>query len=272
MDSFTVVGARGFIGGTFVRVLRERGANVRALTHEEAAQIQDDLGDVIYASGVAWDAERRPHDTLRAHAEVPAAILRGRLRTFTFVSSTRVYGDSAATDEEACARVFPRDVYATTKLAGESLVLSDPRPGMRVVRLSNVYGPSYSSGLLLSDFLRQAATTNRIVVRSARDSEKDHVSVEDVVDVCLRIAVEGRHRIYNVAAGRNTLQGDILDAIATVSGCAIDVAENAPTVRFVPIRNDRIRDEFAFHAAGILDDIPALWESFRAHFALQATV
>jgi nucleoside-diphosphate-sugar epimerase len=265
--TYTVVGARGFIGAAFVRVLKERGSGVREMTHAEAMAANGDLGDVIYASGVAWDAGKRLADAVRMHVDVPLALLRKRLQSFTYISSTRVYGDSAVTHETTAAHVAQGDVYAATKAAGEVVVLFDSRPELRVVRLSNVYGPSFRSGLMSSDFLRQAAMTGVIEVRSASDSEKDHVSVEDVVDVTLRIAASGKDRVYNIAAGRNTKQGELLDRIATVSGCRVEVKSGSPTVRFAPIDIMRIRSEFGFRARDILNDVPGLWREFDGHFS-----
>jgi len=265
--TYSVIGARGFIGSAFVRVLGERGISVSSLTHAEALERTDDLGDVIYASGVAWDANKRLSDAVRTHVDVPLALLEKSLRSFTYVSSTRVYGNSSETHETTPAHVAQGDVYAATKAAGEVVVLSDPRSSVRVVRLSNVYGPSFGSGLMSSDFLRQAACTGRIEVRSSRDSEKDHVSVDDVVDMTLQIVASGKERVYNLASGKNTKQGRLLDRIASVSGCSVDVLPGSPSIVFAPIDVRRIRDEFGFRARDVLDDVPALWKVFEQHFA-----
>ncbi len=269
---YTVVGARGFIGSAFVRVLKERGSEVLEMTHDQALSTSADLGHVIYASGVAWDAGKRLDDAVRMHVDVPLALLRKRFQSFTYVSSTRVYGDSAVTHETTPAHVAQGDVYAATKAAGEVVVLFDARPELRVVRLSNVYGPSFRSGLMSSDFLRQAAMTGAIEVRSSGHSEKDHVSVEDVVDVTLRIAVSGKERVYNIAAGRNTRQGELLERIAAVSGCSIEVKSGSRAVRFAPIDIRRVRSEFNFRARDIVEDIPVLWPAFEEHFAAEKQV
>lgn len=263
--SWTIVGARGFIGTAIVEALARRGDEVRGMTHLEALDATD-LDNVIYVSGVAYDAERRREDAARMHVDVPSILLRKRLETFLYVSSTRVYGRSNDTAETAEIAPSGGDVYAETKAAGEALVLADCRPGMRVVRLSNVYGKSYASGLMLSDFLRQAATTGKIVVRSSEDSEKDHVSVVDVADAAVRIAAEGAQRLYNVAAGRNTRQGDLLAAIAAASGCTVETEGVLLPVRFAPISIERVRSEFAFSPRNVLDDVPALWDAFSNHF------
>lgn len=264
--TWTVIGARGFIGSAFTRALRARGDEVVELTSSAALEWDADLGDVVYASGVAWDANRRAADAQTLHVDVPRALLEKRITSLMYISSTRVYGDAIRTNEPASLHVDESDVYASSKIAGEKAMLADPRPSVKVVRLSNVYGESFRSGLMLSDFLRQAAQTGSIVVRSSRASEKDHVSIEDVVELTLRIVRHGKERLYNVAAGKNTLQGAVLDAIAASSGCRITVEGDA-IVRFAPIDISRVRDEFDFQARDVIADIPALWEAFRAHFA-----
>ena len=64
------------------------------------------------------------------------------------------------------------------------------------------------------------------------------MSVDDVVDVTLQIVASGKERVYNIAAGKNTQQGRLLDRIASASGCSVDVGPGSPSVIFAPIDVD----------------------------------
>ena len=64
---------------------------------------------------------------------------RPALEQLFLLSSTRVHGRSLETEETTplcCLSSDPSDVYNLSKLLGEALVLQDPPPGLKVVRLS----------------------------------------------------------------------------------------------------------------------------------------
>jgi cephalosporin hydroxylase len=61
------------------------------------------------------------------------------------------------------------------------------------------------------------------VLEQTLDSAKDYVSVDDVVDLVLRIAREGRQRVYNVASSANVTHGEIVDCLQATTGCAVEV-------------------------------------------------
>ncbi len=260
----TVVGARGFIGTHVARRAAAAGWNVVACSHDEIPD--EPLGTVAYCSGVASGAERRPAEAYRLHAQVPLFIVERRIwERVIFVSSTRVYGRAHSTSEEEPVPVRTDeigDTYAASKLAGEAIVLS-ASPENRVVRCSNVYGPSLRSELFLSDVLRQAASTGRIAVRTAPSSSKDYVSVDDVAARVLDVASGSRHRIYNLAAGRNTTNEALLDAIARAIRVEVTIAPGSPSIVVPHIDVARVQAEFPFEPRDVLGDVPELVRAFQ---------
>lgn len=266
-ERFTVVGARGFIGTALVAALRAQGAEVTVRRSDESAE--RDRGHVIYASGVAWGAERRPAEAYEIHVErVRRALGAGGADSFTFLSSTRVYDGAPATSEDTPLVVHPwtgADTYAISKLAGENLVLAHPDARLRVARLSNVFGPSFRAELYLSQLLRAAVREGVIAVRTARDSAKDYVAIDEVAALVPEIARRGRERLYNVARGRNTTAGDILDAIALATGARVEVAPGSPSAIVPPISIARLAAEFPAPALDVVGAIPELARAFAEH-------
>ena len=197
------------------------------------------LGHVIYSIGLTADFRTRPFDTVRAHVSVLSDVIeRGRFDSLLYLSSTRVYGKSREAVETAQLSVDvadPSDLYNLSKLMGESICLNGGREGVRIVRLSNVYGGDFQSENFLAALIHDAIEQRRIELRTAPESSKDYVSIRDVVGILPSIAARGRERIYNVASGINVANGQLVNRLAELTGCAVVVAQNAPAVIFPTI-------------------------------------
>jgi nucleoside-diphosphate-sugar epimerase len=190
-----------------------------------------------------------------------AALARGgRFESLLYLSSTRVYdrhpGPLAREDDEL--RLRPQDagdLYALSKAAGEAVALV---AGGRVARLSNVYGPRAAPHDFLASVLREPLERGSVTLESSLDSSRDFVSLADVVGLLERIALEGRERVYNVAGGIAITNRELTDTLAGLTGCAVHVRPGAPRVGRVAIDITRVRDEFGFTPARLLDDLPDL--------------
>ncbi len=274
MARFTVIGARGFIGGQMIAHLAGRGHAVAAPGRGEMPAPEP--GHVIYCAGVTADFRTRPFDTVDAHVTHLAAVLRrARPQSFLYLSSTRIYEGAESGDEGTPVVLDPTDpgaLYNATKLAGEALCLSRPDATVRVARLSNVFGaPMLDDGPPRADFLaaivREAAEDGAIRLRTTASSAKDYVSVEDVARALERIALAGTHRLYNVAAGRNTTHGALVERLSAITGCTVEVAPDATTVAFPKIDTSRLAASFGpdepWEPASVLDRLPDLVAAAR---------
>lgn len=262
-----VVGGRGFIGSSIARCASGQGYAVDIFPHDEPRSASYDA--IVYASGIAWGAQARPVEAYDVHVASVACLLSAvSAKRIIYVSSTRVYDGAPSTHEntplvlEAPDRA---DIYRSSKIAGEALILS-ASPAASVVRLSNVYGPSFESGLFLSDILRQAATSDVVRVRTSEASEKDYVDVGDaaraIVELC---SLESVERIYNIARGRNTTHGEIFDVLRT-HGVAIEIPEDAAAAAAMPIDVETLERDVSWNPRDVVEDLPDLLRRFQLHF------
>jgi nucleoside-diphosphate-sugar epimerase len=265
--SFTVLGARGFIGSQLVAHLEALGATCRTPAREDRSAWEAGLGHVICCAGITADFRSRLFDTVRAHVSLPLEVLeRARFDSFLYLSSTRVYGHLDRACETATLRVDPSNpdgIYDVSKLMGEALCLATDARTVRVARLSNVYGPDWASSNFLPSLVRDAVDRGRIVLRTALGSAKDYVSVDDVVRLLPQIALSGRHRVYNVASGVNTPHSVLVERLAGLTGSSVSVEAGAPIVRSPVIEVDRIRAEFPFAPAPVVDALEGLVTGYR---------
>lgn len=264
----TVFGAHGFVGRALTAHLAGRGYAVREVVRGDETWRGAELGHAFYTIGLTADFRSRPFDTVDAHVSLLADVLRhSRFRSLVYLSSTRVYGSAAATDEETPIPVSPSNpdhLYNISKLAGETLALNAGLANVRVARLSNVFGRDLASANFLTAVLREAAETGRISLKTSLASEKDYVWVGDVVRALEAIAATNDAApITNVAFGRNTTHAEIMEAIRTATGAAIGVAADAPTVTFPPIATARLDGLGVTTRTPLLAMIAELAQAFR---------
>jgi nucleoside-diphosphate-sugar epimerase len=251
----TVLGASGFIGARLVDHLRDGGIDHRAVTRTDALP-SGPLGTVIDCAGITGDFLERPLDTIDAHVSRLLDIVRGSdFDSYLYLSTTRFYRDGTASEDDEI-RVDPgraSDLYDISKLAGEAVVRHLGDRG-RVVRLSTVYGPG-QAGTFLASVLDELAERGTVTLRTALDSARDYVHVDDVVPLLVGIACRGRRATYNVASGVNVTHAEVL---AAIPGAMWDVAPGAPTVRHPVIDVDRLAAEFSVPPARVLEELRAL--------------
>ena len=265
IPDFTVLGCTGTIGRALTTALRRDGCRVQAVDRTALPALlasERPMGHVISCIGLTGDFRARPLDTAEAHVGITARCLASlRCASFLYLSSTRVYARAATTHEDAplaCAPADPSDLYNLTKLAGEALCLADRRAGIRVVRLSNAYGSPPGGGTFLGQVMAAGRDSGQVVFRQAPESEKDYISAADVVRLLPAIALRGKHRIYNLAAGCNVSHRDIAATLSTTLGWRAEFLPNAPAVRFVPIDIARLAEAFDPPSTDFLSELAKL--------------
>lgn len=259
--SFTVLGGTGFVGGHVAAHLRAQGAQVRAVGRDWSSVLDAPLGHVVFAAGLTADFRQRPLDAIEAHVVRLAELLRrGRYDSLLYVSSTRLYAKAPTGDEGAPVPVDVNDaadLYAASKLAGESLCMAMKRSEVRVARLSNLFGPPAAGGrgmppgTFLASVLASAREARAVRLETSWDSAKDFADAADAAAVLAQIAIGGRHRLYNVASGVAVDNRGIAALLAEHFGATVAVAADAPRQTFPPIAVDRIRAEFALVPASL---------------------
>lgn len=217
----TVLGAGGWIGSALVAELNRQGRTVRGVDRaglpawlaERNPQGQCRLGPVIYSIGLTADFRQRPHASAEAHVGLLSQVLQmPGIEQLLLLSSTRVYARSVDTRETAalpCLSSDPSDLYNLSKLLGEALVLQDPRPGLKVVRLSNVVGPGQTATTFLGSLIEEARAGGVVTIQQPADTAKNYVALADVVRLLPLIAERGQQRLYNLGSRHNTSHAEV---------------------------------------------------------------
>ncbi|MCU0817709.1 MAG: NAD(P)-dependent oxidoreductase [Beijerinckiaceae bacterium] len=263
MSRITILGASGTVGRALAAHLRAAGEDVFAPQRGDDAIWREDLGRVIYCIGVTADFRTRPLETIEAHVTVLRRVLaEARFERLVYLSSTRVYGAADAADtparEDHALMVDPHsgsDLYNLSKLMGESLCLHGSRGRACVARLSNVVGGADEDSENFLPSLMRDAKSGQIHLRSALESAKDYIHIDDAVSVLTALAKGPTRGIYNVASGMRTAHSEWIEAITAATGARVSVEPNAPLILFPPIDITRIRTEFGAAPRGAVESI-----------------
>jgi len=261
---FTVLGSKGFIGSNLVQKLTDDGIVCHTPTNELEIE-KENLGHVIYSIGLTADFRERPFDTVDAHVNVLQKFLKtAKFDSFLYLSSTRIY--SKKTQEDSSLTVNPSnfsDLYNISKILGEALCLSLDNPNVRIVRLSNVVGNNFTSSDFLISLIRDALQKKSITLHTSLQSEKDYITIDDVVKLLPRIALHGKRRIYNVASGINIKTETLVNEILRLTNCTIYIDRNATTYSFQPINIYKIVNEFDYQPSNVIDKIGEIINNFK---------
>jgi nucleoside-diphosphate-sugar epimerase len=208
-----VLGAGGFIGGAAARRLRSEGIEVAALSRDSC-----DLLALDAAPRLA--AELRPDDTLvfvsarapvknvamlmeniRMGEAVCAALKNQPVAHVVYISSDAVYKDSTGPlSESSCAE--PGSLHGVMHLTREVMLRSEFSGPLALVRPTLTYGiDDPHNGYGPNRFRRLAAEGKEIVLFGEGEEQRDHVAVNDIAELVLRIVLHRSTGVVNAVTG-----------------------------------------------------------------------
>jgi nucleoside-diphosphate-sugar epimerase len=238
-----VVGAGGMVGGAIVRELARSGIPTLALTRKEVDllglgggdQLKSRLSaddDVVFVSAVAPAKNaaqmmanlRMAEAALAAFAAVPPAHL-------VYISSDAVYADDANPVTER-SPVSPSTIHGMMHAARELMLRSEYRGPFAALRPTLIYGArDPHAGYGPNRFRRQAAKGEPITIFGEGEEKRDHVAVEDVARLAVRILLHRSTGALNAVTGVATSFHDIAHIVArqfTPSARVISVPRPGP--------------------------------------------
>jgi nucleoside-diphosphate-sugar epimerase len=119
-----------------------------------------------------------------------------------------------------------------------------------------VYGGGRPSANFISAVLLEAKRRGCVEIMQSPLSSKDYIHIDDVCLAIERVVIDGGQTVYNVAAGENVTHQQIADRLA-LEGIKVQF-QGAETVRFEPIRVDKLRSITDWRPRSLVGEISTL--------------
>jgi UDP-glucose 4-epimerase len=209
-----VIGGGGFVGGSVVAKLTARQASVLSLSRDDvdllasnAAQKLAGLlqpGDAIVAA--AAQAPCKGMSMLIDNMIITKAILDALAKTEVShvinISSDAVYPDGPLPLNETMSPA-PTTFHGVMHLAREIGFTSQAKAPLAILRLTLAFGANDPhNGYGPNRFLRQAAGGTNIILFGEGEERRDHVLIEDVAELVVRVLAYRSRGILNIATGK----------------------------------------------------------------------
>lgn len=265
-ERIVVVGGHGFIGSAIVSAARGRDFNVQPLGRSEVDLLSPD-------AGVSLRDQLRPKDTVvfisarapcKDYSEFEQNILMAKnaldglvglpLFQFLYISSDAVYTDSTSPLKETSAAA-PDSLHGQMHIAREAMfsktLVDIP---FSILRPTLVFGGrDPHNGYGPNQFRRKAQTGEKISIFGNGEELRDHVFVEDVAELAMRMIEHRTTGTLNAATGRVVSFLELAEKTVEISGEKIEI-ERRP--RMGPMPHDGYR---AFDAS----EVARLYPQFK---------
>jgi len=255
-----VVGAGGFIGKTLVGFLAKRNIPHVTLTSNKLNLLMPDAAEQL--SGLL-----DPEDTLVAISAIApckdnnmliknismmvsvcAAIEKSPPKHVIYISSDAVYADSTKPlTESSCAE--PASLHGVMHLTREVMLKNICKMPLAILRPTLIYGPGDThNGYGPNQFYRLATAAKDIILFGAGEEQRDHIYIEDVVEIISLVINHRSEGLLNIATGVVTSFYEVAKMIVSQHESPV-VIKTTPRKGPMPHNGYRSFDVTAIHAA-----------------------
>lgn len=224
-----VIGAGGFVGGAVVRRLKAENiphlaigrAQVDLLAADAvarlAALLQDDDAVVAVSALAPCKNTAMLVDNMRIVDALATALAKAPVGHVVNVSSDAIFADAPLPLTEA-SPAAPTSLHGAMHLAREIALRSEVKAPFATLRPTLIYGAADPhNGYGPNRFRRLAAAGQDITLFGEGEERRDHVAIDDVAEIVLRVLARRSRGALNIATGEVHSFRDIAEMVVALA-------------------------------------------------------
>jgi len=234
-----VMGAGGFIGSSLTNSLSEKNVPHVALTShklnllasdasEKLAEILKPEDTLVVISAIAPCKDNQMLiKNITMMTSVCEAIGKSQPAHIIYISSDAVYADDTKPlNEKSCAE--PDSIHGVMHLAREVMLKQVCTTSLAVLRPTLIYGAGDThNGYGPNQFYRLAAEGKNIVLFGEGEERRDHVHIDDVIEIIDLVISHKSSGVLNIATGTVTSFREIAQMV-------LALVKTSTTIKTVP--------------------------------------
>jgi nucleoside-diphosphate-sugar epimerase len=229
------MGARGFVGNAIAIRLERDQVPVLRLSRNDIDLLAPDAADKLVTRLKAGDAfvavsalapcrdARMLRDNMTMALAMVEAASRVPLSHIVNISSDAIYADGPAPLTET-SPAAPESLHGAMHLARELMFKSAAKAPLANLRPTLIYGAGDPhNGYGPNRFCRLAAKGEPIVLFGEGEERRDHVLIDDVAEIAVRVLYHRSAGTLNVATGEVTSFRDVAEEVVRLSGNRVPI-------------------------------------------------
>ncbi len=232
-------GAGGFIGRSLAHHLGRAGVRVHALGRDAidlgndtaANSITAELNDgdtVVFLSALTPDKGRGSSvflANIKMAESICTAVKDKSLRQFVYVSSDAVYPfRDDKINENSCAE--PTDLYSAMHISREIMIKASVTAPLAILRPTLVFGAGDTHNSYGPNrFRREARKDGRITLFGGGEETRDHILIDDVVELMRLVVAHTSTGTLNLATGYSVSFRHLAEKVASFFDRPIEIIE-----------------------------------------------
>jgi len=236
-----VLGAGGFLGRRLLAACAASGVEAEGLGSRDldltdasaGAQLAQLLRprDVLVFLAALTPDKGRDSSTLMRNLAMGRAVCEAtrsvELAHLVYASSDAVYSFATTLICEETPAI-PTDLYGAMHRTRELMLAAEAKVPLAILRLTAIYGADDTHNSYGPNrFARQAHKDGRIALFGNGEEMRDHLYVDDAIDLMLQAAMRGSTGLLNLATGKSESFRAVADLVAAQAGRHVEIVPSA---------------------------------------------